>query len=200
MPDAPIRTCTAFRGDIRLANGPLPEVALAVKTALETDPTATVLVFDDGTGRAIDFDLRGTAEEVVARLATPPAPAAASQAEVPAERGRGRPKLGVVAREVTLLPRHWDWLATQPGGASQALRRLIEEARRSDGGRSRTRQAQEAAYAFISAMAGNREGFEEASRALFAGDAAGFATHSRSWPADIRAHAESLAADALRTV
>jgi hypothetical protein len=166
-----------------------------VKAALEAEPTATILVFDDGTGRAIDFDLRGTAEEIVARL---PAPAGGLPEPAPTERGRGRPRLGVVAREVTLLPRHWDWLAAQPGGASQALRRLVEEARRSDGGRSRVRQAQEAAYAFISAMAGDRAGFEEASRALFAGDAAGFATHSQSWPVDIRSHAESLAADALR--
>jgi hypothetical protein len=169
-----------------------------VKAALAADPTAMILVFDDETGRAIDFDLRGTAEEIVARLAVPTAANATGQTEAPTERGRGRPRLGVVAREVTLLPRHWDWLAAQPGGASQALRRLVEEARRTDGGRSRVRQAQEAAYAFISAMAGNREGFEEASRALFAGDAAGFAEHSRSWPDDIRSHAENLAADALR--
>jgi len=189
--DPAIRTCTAFRGESRIAAGPLAEVALAVKAALAADPAAALLVFDDATGRAVDFDLRGTAEEIAARLA-PPAPASS------AERGRGRPKLGVVAREVTLLPRHWDWLAAQPGGASQALRRLVEEARRNDGDRGRVRRAQEAAYAFIAAMAGDRAGFEEASRALFAGDAAGFSAHSRSWPVDIRAHAESLAADALR--
>ncbi|MGN6097047.1 MAG: DUF2239 family protein [Bosea sp. (in: a-proteobacteria)] len=197
MSHPPIPNCTAFRGDARLAHGPRPEVALAVKAALESDPTATILVFDDGTGRAVDFDLRGTPQDIVARLQEP-RPPAEPLAGPPVERGRGRPKLGVVAREVTLLPRHWEWLAAQPGGASQALRRLVEEARRSDGGRSRARRAQETAYAFISAMAGNREGFEEASRALFAGDAAGFAAHSRSWPPDIRAHAEALAADALR--
>lgn len=198
MTDLPLQTCTAFQGDARLAGGPLPDVALSVKAALAADPTAMILVFDDETGRAIDFDLRGTAEEIVARLAVPTAANATGQTEAPTERGRGRPRLGVVAREVTLLPRHWDWLAAQPGGASQALRRLVEDARRTDGGRSRVRQAQEAAYAFISAMAGNREGFEEASRALFAGDAAGFTAHSRSWPDDIRSHAENLAADALR--
>ncbi len=196
MSDLAARTCTAFRDDAHLASGPLADVALAVKAALEAAPAASILVFDDTTGRVVDLDLRGTAAEIAARLAAPTGPADQPGA-APAERGRGRPKLGVVAREVTLLPRHWEWLSAQPGGASQALRRLVEDARRNDGGRGRARQAQEAAYAFISAMAGNREGFEEASRALFARDAAGFADRSQSWPADIRAYAARLAADAF---
>lgn len=172
-------SCTAFEDDRRLAGGPLAEVAPRVQAAMAARPAATFLVFDDATGRVIDLDPRGS---------VPPAE------ERTAKAARGRPKLGVVAREVTLLPRHWDWLARQPGGASQALRRLVDEARRADDGRTAARAAQAAAYAFLSAMAGNRAGFEEAARALFAGDAAGFAAHSRSWPADIRAHAGYLLA------
>ncbi|QEL21226.1 DUF2239 family protein [Bosea sp. F3-2] len=191
------RPSTAFHDATRIASGPLPAVALAVKAALAADPAAALLVFDDATGKVVDLDLRGSDAEIVARLAPQPDETSRTTPETggaEAPRGRGRPKLGVVAREVTLLPRHWDWLALQPGGASQVLRRLIDEARKNDGGRSRTRAAQAAAYAFISAMAGDREGFEEASRALFAGDSEGFATHSRTWPADIRAYAEKLLA------
>lgn len=176
--------CTAFAGTDRLVHGPLTEVALAVKAALARDPAASVLTFDDATGRVIDLDLRGSDAEVLARLAPD---------EEPSARGRGRPKLGVVAREVTLLPRHWDWLATQPGGASHALRRLVEEARRRDGGQSEQRKTQETAYRFMSAMAGDLPGFEEAARALFANDATRFAVHAAVWPADIREHAQKLA-------
>jgi len=183
---------TAFHETNRIAGGPLAAVALAVKAALTADPTAAILVFDDATGKVVDLDLRGDAAEIAARYAPRSGEATAAADDAP--RGRGRPKLGVVAREVTLLPRHWDWLALQPGGASQALRRLVDEARKSDGGRSQARAAHERAYAFIAAMAGDREGFEEASRALFAGDDARFAEHSRSWPADIRAYAQQLLA------
>ncbi|WP_377838534.1 DUF2239 family protein [Bosea sp. UC22_33] len=183
---------TAFQGATRIAGGPLPTVALAVQTALAADPTAQVLVFDDATGKVVDLDLRGSDAEIAARYAPRSDDATPAADDTP--RGRGRPKLGVVAREVTLLPRHWDWLALQPGGASQALRRLVDEARKADGGRSRTRASQERAYAFIATMAGDREGFEEASRALFAGDRERFTEHSRTWPGDIRDHAERLLA------
>ncbi|WP_199092457.1 DUF2239 family protein [Bosea sp. ASV33] len=184
---------TAFHDTNRIACGPLVAVALAVKAALTADPAAAILVFDDATGKVVDLDLRGDAAEIAARYAPRSGDIATPSDDAP--RGRGRPKLGVVAREVTLLPRHWDWLALQPGGASQALRRLVDDARKSDGGRSQARAAQERAYAFIATMAGDREGFEEASRALFAGDDARFAAHSRSWPADIRSYAKRLLAD-----
>jgi hypothetical protein len=176
---------TAFQGHRRLATGPLPEVALTVKQAIENasaDPFL-VCIYDDTTGGAIDIDTRGTAEEVVARLSQ----------DIPSARGRGRPKLGVVAREVTLLPRHWDWLGTQPGGASVALRKLVEEARRTSGARDRTRAAQEAAYRFMSALAGNLPGFEEAARALFANDRRRFGDLVAAWPEDVRDHAIELA-------
>ena len=118
-------TYTAFAGQRRLASGTAGEVALAVKRA--TQPLdQPIIIFDDGTGRSIDFDLRGADREVLARLEKL-APPPAETAEAPAEpRGRGRPKLGVVAREVTLLPRHWEWLNAQAGGASVALRKLVD--------------------------------------------------------------------------
>jgi hypothetical protein len=183
---------TAFHGATRIAGGPLALVARAVKTALTADPTAAILVFDDATGKVVDLDLRGSDVEIAARYASRSGDAVPAADDAP--RGRGRPKLGVVAREVTLLPRHWDWLALQPGGASQALRRLVDEARKADGGRSRTRASQERAYVFVATMAGDREGFEEASRALFAGDRERFTEQSRTWPQDIRDHAERLLA------
>ena len=114
-------------------------------------------------------------------------------AALPAPRGPGRPKLGVVAREVTLLPRHWEWLAQQSGGASVALRKLVDEARRTGEDRDRVRQAQEAAYRFMSAMAGNKANYEDAIRALFAGEAARFEDLIAEWPADVRRHAAKLA-------
>jgi hypothetical protein len=181
-------SCTAFSGVRRIAHGALPEVALAVKAALAADPAASLLTFDDATGRVIDLDLRGSDADVLARL-TPPAP---TEEDAPA-RSRGRPKLGVVAREVTLLPRHWDWLAAQPGGASHALRRLVDDARRKEAGSGDQRAAQEAAYVFMLAMAGNLPGFEEAARSLFAGDAARLMQHTAAWPADIREHVQKLA-------
>ena len=136
------------------------------------------------------MDFRGTPADVARRLV--PAP---PEAEEP--RGPGRPRLGVVAREVTLLPRHWDWLNSQPGGASVALRKLVEEARRTYADRDRIRLAQESAYRFMSAMAGNEPGFEEAARALFAGNPKRFDEMSAKWPKDVAAHAQRLASAAF---
>jgi hypothetical protein len=186
---------TAFMAHQRLASGPLAEVALAVLKASKSSAAEPIVIFDDTTGRPIDLDLRGTERDIVARLRQP-----ASNAETPAEdpsapepRGRGRPKLGVVAREVTLLPRHWEWLGAQPGGASVALRKLVEEARRASGDRDRSRAAKDAAYHFMSAMAGNLAGFEEASRALFADDRRRFVELIAGWPGDVRDHIVGLA-------
>jgi uncharacterized protein len=182
---------TAFEGQQRLASGPLSEVALAVKRA-EQRAAERVAIFSDATGRAIDLDLRGSDDEIVARLPAAPGPAAPEAA--PREpRGRGRPKLGVVAREVTLLPRHWEWLTTQPGGASVALRKLVEAARRANGDKDRSRAARDAAYHFMSAMAGDLPGFEEATRALFADDRRQFTSLIAAWPDDVRDHIVGLA-------
>jgi uncharacterized protein len=195
MIQANTRHFTAFIGHQRLASGPLAEVALAVMKASRAVATEPIVIFDDGNGRSIDLDLRGTERDVAARfpLPAPNLEAPGDDAATAEPRGRGRPKLGVVAREVTLLPRHWEWLGAQPGGASVALRKLVEEARRASGDRDRSRAARDAAYHFMSAMAGNLPGFEEASRALFADDRRSFAGLIASWPGDIRDHIVRLA-------
>ena len=185
-------TYTAFHGQRLLTSGSLAEIARAIRRA-EHDDAKPVVIFSDASGRPIDLDLRGTDEEVLARL---PAvvPGQTDEDAAPAEpRGRGRPKLGVVAREVTLLPRHWDWLNAQPGGASVALRKLVDEARRAKGDLDRARAARDAAYHFMSVMAGNLRGFEEASRALFADDRRRMAGLIAGWPDDIRDHVIRLA-------
>jgi len=173
---------SAFEGTRLLASGPLETVALAIKRASQNG-TGPFLVFDDSTGRVVDLDLRGSEVEVVSRL-------------IPAtSKGPGRPKLGVVAREVTLLPQHWDWLNSQPGGASVTLRKLVHEARQSGAEKDGTRAARDAAYRFVHAMAGDLPGFEESSRALFAGDRQRFEELMERWPADVRGYALQLAFD-----
>jgi hypothetical protein len=198
MPDFLSKPCTAFIGPRQIAQGPLIDVALAVKAAEAEWIEGPVLVFDDATGSVIDLDLRGGTAEIVSRLtdrAKETETVGRHKADEPEQqpRPRGRPKIGVVPREVTLLPRHWEWLALQPGGASQALRRLVDQARRNDHGLSETRAARETAYRFMSAMAGNLPGFEEAARALFAGDSDRFGRCAAEWPQDIRCHAHRLA-------
>jgi uncharacterized protein len=185
------QTFTAFEGQRRLITGPLADVALAVKRA--ATPAAQIAIFDDRTGRALDLDLRGNETEILARLPSGTGGEPASESPANEPRGRGRPKLGVVAREVTLLPRHWEWLNARPGGASVALRKLVDEARRTSGDKDRAREAREAAYHFMSAVAGDRPHFEEAARALFADDRRHFVALIADWPADIRDHAVALA-------
>jgi hypothetical protein len=186
-------TCTAFAGFKWIASGLPEQVALAAKAALDANMAHPLLVFDDSSGSLVDFDLRGTPQEILARLAPENSP------DQPADppRGPGRPKLGVVAREVTLLPRHWDWLGAQPGGASVALRKLVEAARATHAGADRRRLAQQSTDRFMSTLAGNEPGYEEAARALYAGDRARFAQSMVAWPPDVRDHAMRLAAAAF---
>lgn len=195
--------CTAFAGECRIASGKLPEVARKVKDVLDRGEQASVLVFDDFTGELVEVDFRGTAADVLKRLAKPTAGGQSgsepSDSDQSPPRGPGRPRLGVVSREVTLLPRHWDWLNSQPGGASVALRKLVEEARRDLSGRDKARRSKEAAYRFMSAMAGNLPGFEETARALFAGSTERFEKHMFLWPADIRDYARMLAQGAFQS-
>ncbi|WP_315800764.1 DUF2239 family protein [Bradyrhizobium sp. SZCCHNS3002] len=182
-------TFTAFAGQTRIAAGPLPKVALVLKHAAPN--IEPIVIFNDRTGQPIDIDLRGSDRDILARL---PVDAGVVADQPPTgPRGRGRPKLGVVAREVTLLPQHWEWLNAQPGGASVALRKLVHEARRANGDSDRAREARDAAYHFMSGIGSNLPQFEEASRALFAGDLARFAGLIADWPADIRDHAVALA-------
>jgi hypothetical protein len=193
------RGCIAFEGVRRIASGELSKVALAAKRAVDKGQHAPILLFDVATSEPIELDFRGTADQVAARITRNAAGTSITgrAPEGEARRGPGRPKLGVIAREVTLLPRHWDWLNDEPGGASVALRKLVDEARRGSGAESIRRRAKEAAYRFMSAMAGNEPGFEEAARALFAGSRELFERSVRAWPPDIRVHALRLAARAF---
>jgi len=165
--------CTAFAGDRIFSTGTLTDVAAALRTAPKR---SKIQVFDDGTGQIVEFDRSGSVRP-----------------SVETAKGRGRPKLGVVAREVTLLPRHWDWLSSQPGGASVALRKLVDQARRAAGDSERVQHAQEAAYRFMSTIGSNRPNFEDASKALFAYDRRRFAELLAGWPEDIREYAIKLA-------
>lgn len=187
MSASDIASCIAFDGYRRIAAGSLADVALATKHAVDAGVDGPVLVFDDLNGRPVELDLRGTPDDVLARL---PAPVSDDE---PAPRGPGRPKLGVIAREVTLLPRHWDWLASQSGGASATLRRLVEEARRSHRERDAARLAGEAVDRFMSAMTGNLPGYEEASRAFWRKERERFMHVTDAWPADVREHVRQLA-------
>ncbi len=196
----------AFDRDRCIASGDLRDVARAAKATLERRKDASILVFDGQTGGPVEIDFRGSIGDVLARLpeipgATTPATADAALATASAAlapRGPGRPKLGVVAREVTLLPRHWEWLAQQSGGASVALRRLVDEARRNGANGDRIRLAREAAYRFMSAIAGDKPHYEDALRALFADDPTRFEKLIAGWPADVRDHSFALAQRAFR--
>ena len=188
----------AFAKHKRIALGEPKEVAALVKRFVDAHPEVPVVVFDATSSQPIEIDLRGSVAKVLERLPSPavdaPPPGAAAAAEGP--RGPGRPRLGVVAREVTLLPRHWDWLGSQSGGASVALRRLVERAQRASAESDRLREATESAYRFMHALAGNEAGFEEASRALFAGDLARLKNVVAGWPRDVRVHLLELASRA----
>ena len=161
---------SAFSGFDHLGSGSLAQVYAASRHV------ADVLIFDRETGRVEDIDPR-----------FPP-----SDDDGPRP---GRPRLGVVPREVTLLPKHWDWLATQPGGASVALRKLVEEASRNP--KAQMRQRRDAAYRFATALVGNAPGYEEAIRALYAGQRDEFAAHIEAWPADVRVELEKMTEDAF---
>ncbi|AOW14931.1 hypothetical protein LPB72_12695 [Hydrogenophaga crassostreae] len=191
IPFAP--TCTAFSGTRRIAAGQYDLVAQSLAT-LGLGQGGGLLVFDDATGALVDFPWPpGYAPEQ-------PKPPAVDAEEKPAgPAGVGRPRLGVVAREVTLLPRHWEWLALQRGGASAALRRLVEEARKTHAEHDTQRQAKERAYRFMSAIGGGLPGFEEASRALFAHDGGAFSERIQVWPEDVKAHLSWLARGAFGT-
>jgi hypothetical protein len=186
---------SGFHRTSHLASGNLGQVVAAVKSLFSDAHADGALIFDNATGRVVDVDFRGAAADVLARL--PTETGMQTEPAVEAPRGPGRPKLGVVAKEVTLLPRHWEWLAAQPGGASVALRKLVEDARRANAGKDQVRQAQDRTYRFISAMLADSPALEEAQRALFSGQRALFEQYSAAWPLDLRGHALLLARDAF---
>ncbi len=179
---------SAFNGSTHLASGSLVDVALALKRAAGTG--GRPLIFNNRNGQVVDLHLETTEDDLRQRALARSAPAAGAEVPATEARGRGRPKLGVVAREVTLLPRHWEWLAGEAGGASVALRKLIEAARRSPEGLKR--RVHERAYEFMRVMAGHEPGFEEATRALFADDRARLVELMAQWPLDVRTHALRL--------
>ena len=181
-------TYTAFDGGARVAGGSLHDVVLKVKRRLGRSENSSVLIFSDTSGHTIDFNFHGSLQDVERRLDT-----YVGRGDVARAAGPGRPKLGVMSREVSLLPRHWEWLAHQPGGASATIRKLVEEARRRTSSQTSVKHLQERAYRFISVVAGNLDGYEEALRALYRSDREGFVRHVRNWPADVKNHAEELA-------
>jgi hypothetical protein len=181
--DTPPINLIVFAAFKRIAQGSTADVLAQLRERKDDTP---YLVFDEQTGESLDFDVHNRAGTMTH--------AASAEAHEETPRGVGRPKLGVVAREVTLLPRHWDWLNRQPGGASVALRRLVQEASRVNADRDAVRASREAAYRFMTVIAGSLPGFEEATRALFAGERNRFEALIDGWPADLRTHLQKLSA------
>ncbi len=199
------KSCTAFAGSRRIATGDLAEVALKTNAVIASGEQAPVLIFDDLTSEQLEVDLRGSAHDVLARLeksaGKDKSEDVLAQSGENAKRGPGRPKLGVIGREVTLLPRHWDWLNSQPGGASITLRKLVQAAKRANQGQDRIRVARDATYKFMAVMGGNLPDFEEATRVLFAKKKDRFKEFEkqvRTWPRDIRRHVIRLMKETIR--
>lgn len=186
----------AFDQQRLLASGSEPELRNQINSYIKQHDTSNILCFNQATGRQVDMDFRAGDSAVGVELDSPVAGDEASESE-PAKKPRGRPKLGVIGREVTLLPRHWQWLDKQRGGASAALRRLVDEARKGTIAEERIRESQDSANRFMYAMAGNLQGFEEAVRALYARDSLRFEAETADWPLDIRRCARQYAESAL---
>jgi uncharacterized protein len=193
----PTPTFTSFAGQRLLASGDAKRMLLQTKEYLDAGGRESILIFDDQTGAQTEFDLDGTPEEVLAKAAADPAlvPKFAPGSLPPRP---GRPRLGVVSKEVSLLPRHWAWLERQPSGASAALRRLVEAASKTGRAQELARRARDAAGKFMWNMAGDLANFEEATRALYAKDAARLHALIGGWPQDIRGHTARLVGEAER--
>lgn len=181
-----VKHYVAFAGPRRVGEGRVEDILPVLVRRFEQDPGDNTLVFDLQTGRQIDFDLCSPLDELLARYG------------VVTEKVRGRPRLGVVSREISLLPRHWDWLDQQPNGISAALRRLVEQAMKNQPGKERARRIRASTSQILSAIAGNRPNYEEACRALFSGDAATFEGLIARWPKDIALFAQTQMDEALR--
>lgn len=196
MPPLPA-VMIAFEGNRCLGLGDPHLVATKAKQALDKNSGARLVIFDAATSRPAEIDLRGSLADVLKRVARRIPVQDDETAAETAPRGPGRPKLGVIAREVTLLPRHWEWLSQQPGGASVAIRKLVEDARRANAAKDRAREAQESLHRFMTAMAGDQPHYEDALRALYASDRKRFDAAIAKWPADVRDHIKRLAAVAF---
>lgn len=189
-----VSTCTAFDEIKKVASGPIKEVAVKVKEHLKKNPKARILIYNDRTSDLVEIDFRGTIDTVLKRLEEIEA---AGESADDKKSGPGRPKLGVIAKEVTLLPTHWEWLAKQPGGASVTLRKLVEETKKKNFAKDQLRLAQESTYKFMTSMAGDYEKYEEALRALYAKDQKKFNDLISNWPKDIREHTIKLSKQAF---
>lgn len=185
-------TYTAFEGTKLVAQGTLSEVVLKIKKRLSKAAHSEALIFNDLTGGPVDFNFQGTEKDVQKRLSV-----FVSDKNPKEATGPGRPRLGVVSREVSLFPAHWEWLASQPGGASATLRRLVEESRKKTADQTTVKQALERTHKFMSSVAGDFENFEEALRALYRKNRADFTKLIEKWPADIKAHVIKLLGDAI---
>ena len=191
------RTFTAFAGQSLIHSGEIETLLSKTKKRIDDGETERILIFEDQTGKQTDFNFRGSLDDVLARLPEHPLFSNEENAK-PKRSGPGRPKLGVVSREISLLPRHWQWLEEQPNGISAALRRLVDQARKSGQGKHLARRARDAAGNFMWAMAGDLPDFEEASRAMYAKEVGRFEELIADWPRDIRDHLKNLFAEFLR--
>lgn len=183
----------------KVASGSLADVAEKAKQYLLTRPDADVLIFDCVTSEQVEIDFRGSPETVRRRAEKVQGPDVEIQSDAGKKAGPGRPRLGVIAKEVTLLPQHWDWLNEQPGGASVTLRKLVEASIKKNSARDTIRRAQDAAYKFLVVTAGDRDQYEEVLRALYAQDLTKFSRLMMSWPKDLRDHALHLAEPSFRS-
>jgi len=181
-------TYTAFEGHELIFRGPLSEIVLKIKRRLGKAENSSILIFSDDTGKTMDFNFRGNEQEVLKRIDIYVSDDASKDVT-----GPGRPKLGVISREVSLLPRHWEWLANQSGGASATLRKLVEDAKKKSVSSSLIKQAQERTYKFMSVMTGNLEGYEDALRALYKRDKKTFLNQIKNWPSDVKKYAADIA-------
>jgi hypothetical protein len=177
---------TAFAGSRRIASGNRDSILTEIKQYSDTN-SDRVLIFEDLTGKQVDFDFSGSLDDVLER----------GRARI-VRLGPGRPKLGVVGREVSLLPRHWEWLEDQPNGISAAIRRLVDEARKREPGAQRARRLRDGIARFMWSMGGDLPNFEEATRALYGETDARVEELIDSWPADVRDHVIRLVAEARR--
>ena len=184
-----LNTYTAFEDHKILSQGFLEDVVLKVKKRLEKSPESQIVIYSDATGKSMDFNFQGSEKEVLKRLEVYTTPENTTEASS----GPGRPKLGVISREVSLLPKHWEWLATQSGGASNTLRKLVEENMKKTSGVLTVKTAQERTYKFMSVEAGDLENYEEALRALYRKDKERFTSEIKTWPRDVQKHILELA-------
>lgn len=183
-------TYTAFEEFKIVSQGTLDDVAISVKHRLKEQGSSNILIFSDSTGRQIDLDLSGTDKQVLDRLKV------FTTSSVQTQSGAGRPKLGVLPREISLLPSHWEWLLNQEGGSSAVIRNLIDEKMKTQL-IHKNKIAQERTYKFLSAHAGNLPSFEDAVRFLYRKDKKKFMDQISGWPKDVLKYTLSLSSDAF---